>query len=79
MTATATAQRNTLTAGQLPKWAPWGALGAAFALAAGVFLLVSLASGSDFSWTGVAIVGYVLFLIILVLGNRKGKKGKLHA
>lgn len=75
-TATAAIKRNTLTAGQLPKWAPWGALAAAFALAAGIFLLVSLASGSDFSWTGVAIVGYILFLIVLPVISRIVEGGR---
>ncbi|MGO1391729.1 phosphate ABC transporter permease PstA [Agrococcus casei] len=75
-TAATGSKRNTLTAGQLSKWAPWVTLAASFALAAGLFMLVAVASSTDFSWAGVAIVGYILFLIILPVVSRIVEGGR---
>lgn len=69
--------RNPLTAGQLPRWAPWALLGVAILVGAAVAGLVAGASGTDFSFVLVALVGYALYLVAitvlsqLIEGGRK--------
>jgi len=67
-----------LTSGRLPKWAPWGLLGASALISAIVFGIHSLASGETFSVAGWAVVGAALYLALILLisslveGSRKG-------
>ncbi len=56
---------NTLTANRLPKWATWAILGGSLAVAAGVFAIVQLSTGGDFSIVGTVFFGTVLFNIML--------------
>ncbi|GAB3137600.1 phosphate ABC transporter permease PstA [Marisediminicola antarctica] len=56
---------NTLTASRLPKWATWAILGGSLAVAAGVFAIVQLSTGGDFSIVGAVFFGTVLFNIML--------------
>jgi len=56
---------NTLTASRLPKWATWAILGGCLAVAAGVFAIVQLSTGGDFSIVGAVFFGTVLFNIML--------------
>ena len=62
--------RNTLTAGQLPKWMPWAILVASFVVTGVLFGLLAIVSGAGLNLTGAAITGYLLFLIALpVISN----------
>ena len=56
---------NTLTASRLPKWATWAILGGCLAVAAGVFAIVRLSTGGEYSIVGVVFFGTVLFNIML--------------
>ncbi len=73
---TRTAQ-NPLTAGQLPRWAPWALLGVAVLIGAAVAGLIAGASGTAFSLVTVALLGFVLYLVAvtvvsqLIEGGRK--------
>lgn len=71
---------NTLTAGKLPKFAPWGLLVISWAVFTGVFLLLK-ASGAtkDFNIVGALFFGTILFDVLIVVismvveGGRKAK------
>ncbi|RKR75396.1 phosphate ABC transporter permease PstA [Frondihabitans australicus] len=71
---------NTLTAGKLPKFAPWGLLAISWAIFVAVFLLLK-ASGStkDFNIVGALFFGTILFDVLIVVismvveGGRKAK------
>lgn len=76
----ATSSSNTLTAGKLPKGAPWGLLIVSWAIFVGIFLLLK-ASGTtaDFNIVGALFFGTVLFDVLIVVismvveGGRKAK------
>ncbi len=51
---------NSLTAGRLPKPAPWIILGAAIAVSAAIFGVMGLAGDTGFNWGGALLVGAVL-------------------
>ena len=59
---TGVAIANSLTAGRLPKSAPWTILGAAIAVSAAVFAVVSFGSGSGYNWGGALFVGALLYI-----------------
>jgi phosphate transport system permease protein len=71
---------NTLTAGKLPKFAPWGLLIISWAIFIAVFVLLK-ASGStkDFNIVGALFFGTILFDVLIVVismvveGGRKAK------
>ncbi|BDZ49231.1 phosphate transport system permease protein PstA [Frondihabitans sucicola] len=71
---------NTLTAGKLPKGAPWGLLIVSWAIFVGIFLLLK-ASGTtaDFNIVGALFFGTILFDVLIVVismvveGGRKAK------
>lgn len=70
-------QPQRLTSGHLPRWAPWGLLGASLLLSALFFGIFSLAEGSEFNVAGWAIVSALLYVTLvgvisaLVEGRRK--------
>ncbi|WP_022894101.1 phosphate ABC transporter permease PstA [Agromyces subbeticus] len=53
---------NSLTAGRLPKSAPWTILVVAIAVAAAVFGVVSIGTGAGFNWGGALFVGALLYI-----------------
>jgi phosphate transport system permease protein len=59
---TGVAITNSLTAGRLPKSAPWTILVAAIAVSASVFAVVSFGSGSGYNWGGALFVGALLYI-----------------
>jgi phosphate transport system permease protein len=61
---------NSLTAGKLPKGAPWMVLGASLLVAAGVFGVLASADGSEFNWVGTFIVGALLYVAAIWLFSR---------
>lgn len=67
-----------LTNGRLPKWAPWAILVGSLAVAVVLFGLLAVASGSEISIAGIAIVSALAYLVLitvissLVEGSRKG-------
>ncbi|WP_309103579.1 phosphate ABC transporter permease PstA [Microbacterium sp.] len=66
ITLTAAPSRVSLTAGRLPKWAPWALL--AFALAASCALFAVMNLGGDlaeFNIAGAVFVGMVMFVILI--------------
>ena len=66
----ATPIANSLTAGKLPKGAPWMLLGASILVAAGVFGVISTADGSEFNWVGTLVVGALLYIAAIWLFSR---------
>ncbi|MDW4571493.1 phosphate ABC transporter permease PstA [Microbacterium sp. M3] len=56
-----------LTSGRLPKWAPWGILAVSAAVSAAVFAIPTLGSGESFNLAGWAVVGAVLYLVLITL------------
>lgn len=68
-TATATAvdtSPNALTTGRLPRWAPWGLLGASWLVLLVVFGFVAAANpGSEFNIAAALFLGTVLFDILI--------------
>ncbi|WP_157002271.1 phosphate ABC transporter permease PstA [Agromyces laixinhei] len=58
----ATPIANSLTTGRLPNSAPWTILVAAVAVAAAVFGVVAIGSGSGFDWGGALVVGALLYV-----------------
>jgi phosphate transport system permease protein len=71
-------EHQRLTSGHLPKWAPWGVLGASALLTAIAFGILSIAGGSEFSIAGWAVVTALAYLVFITLissmveGRRKG-------
>ncbi|MFC9560307.1 MAG: phosphate ABC transporter permease PstA [Agromyces sp.] len=59
---TGVAISNSLTAGRLPKSAPWTILAAAVAVSAAVFGVVSFGSGSGYNWGGALFIGALLYI-----------------
>lgn len=78
--ATATPQArvaaNPLTAGQLPRWAPWAILAISLVVAALVVWLVGSAAGSDFSPVAAIVIGYVLFLVAMTVVSQQIEGGR---
>ncbi|MFF2494538.1 phosphate ABC transporter permease PstA [Agromyces sp. NPDC058064] len=67
---TGTPIANSLTAGRLPSSAPWVILGTAVAVAAAVFGVVAIGSGSGFDWGGALLVGALLYIPAIWLFSR---------
>ncbi|MFK4760508.1 phosphate ABC transporter permease PstA [Microbacterium sp. ZW T5_45] len=69
LTATPTASAPaSLTAGRLPKWAPWALLGASFAISAAVFGVAAIGTDiADFNIAGTVVVGLVLYMVIITV------------
>lgn len=71
MTATTTATTahvNSLTTGQLPKWAPWAILLGSWVLVGGVFALMNTGGDpGDFNVGGTLFLGTVLFVVLLTV------------
>lgn len=71
-------EHRQLTSGHLPKWAPWGILGASAVITALVLGVLAMASGSEFNFAGWAVVTAIVYLILItaissvVEGRRKG-------
>ncbi|MDY0910811.1 phosphate ABC transporter permease PstA [Microbacterium sp. CFBP9034] len=71
-------EHHGLTSGRLPRWAPWGMLGASAALTALVFAVLAMAGDAGFSIAGWAVVTALVYLILItavssvVEGRRKG-------
>jgi phosphate transport system permease protein len=61
---------NSLTAGKLPKGAPWMVLGASLLVAAGVFGVRAAAAGAAVNWVGTFIVGALLYVAAIWLFSR---------
>lgn len=64
------AARNSLTTGQLAAWVPWALLVASFVISGAVFALMSMSTHSGFNVLGTAIVGALLFLILIYTISR---------
>lgn len=65
---TATSSSSSLTAGKLPKWAPWALLGAALVVSAAIFAAASVGGDlADFNIAGTLIIGLVLYMIIITV------------
>ena len=57
-----------LTAGRLPKWAPWALLAGSFVISVAVFGVAAAgASLADFNIVGAAIVGILLYMVIITV------------
>ena len=69
MTTTTSTQHvvgaNTLTAGRLPRWAPWALLGASWLVMSGVFYLLTLGDGGEFNIAAAIFTGTVLFDVLI--------------
>src|SRR5688572_21065683 len=71
-------EHQRLTSGHLPRWAPWGILGASALITALVIGVLAMAGGSDFNLAGWGVVTALVYLILimvissLVEGRRKG-------
>jgi phosphate transport system permease protein len=67
-----------LTSGRLPKWAPWAVLAGSAAVSLIFFGILAVASGSELSFAGVAIVTALAYLVLITVisgvveGRRKG-------
>jgi phosphate transport system permease protein len=67
-----------LTSGRLPKWAPWAVLAGSAAVSLIFFGVLAIASGSELSFAGVAIVTALAYLVLITVissvveGRRKG-------
>lgn len=61
---------NALTRGRLPKWAPWGLLGASLVIVFLVFLVIALASGQDLSIAGWLVVSAIAYMIAIYAVSR---------
>jgi phosphate transport system permease protein len=76
---TTTGISNSLTAGRLPKWAPWALLIGSWAVMSVIFGLVAAGSGAEFNivlaiFTGTILFDVALFAITyLVEGTRQAK------
>jgi phosphate transport system permease protein len=58
----------TLTAGRLPKWAPWALLGASLAISAAIFGVAAIGVDiADFNIAGTVIVGLLLYMVIITV------------
>jgi phosphate transport system permease protein len=79
MTTTTTGISNSLTAGRLPKWAPWALLIGSWAVMSVIFGLVAAGSGAEFNivlaiFTGTILFDIAIFAITyLVEGVRQAK------
>lgn len=78
MTTTAAPVANALTAGKLPKAAPWAMLAASLAVTViGAYILQAAGITDDLNWIGAVILGVVIFVIVnfvialLVEGRRQ--------
>ncbi len=82
MTATITRERstpmaNSLSAGRLPRWAPWAILGASIAVFVIIFAIMATATGQPLNIVGAILLGTIVFNIVvyvvsvLVEGRRK--------
>lgn len=66
-----------LTAGRLPRWAPWALLAASLLIVAAPFAITALSSRSAFNLAGTVIIGALLYLVLvyvvsaIVEGRRK--------
>ena len=67
-----------LTSGRLPKWAPWAVLAGSAAVSLVFFGVLAVASGSELSVAGIAIVTALAYLVLITVissvveGRRKG-------
>jgi phosphate transport system permease protein len=75
-TVTPTPIANSLTAGRLPTPAPWIILGTAIAVAAALFAVLGVASGSGFDWGGAILVGGLLYVPSIWLFSRLVEGGR---
>lgn len=57
---------NSLTTAQLPRWVPWGLLGASWAVLATLFAIIGASTGGDYNIVAVVFFGTVLFDAMLV-------------
>lgn len=63
-----TAASSSLTAGKLPKWAPWALLGASFLISCAVFGVAAIGSDlADFNIAGAVVVGLVIYMVIITV------------
>lgn len=68
--APASSTSTALTAGRLPKWAPWALLGISFVVSAAVFGVAAAGSDTplaDFNIAGTVIVGILLYMMIITV------------
>jgi phosphate transport system permease protein len=63
---TTTGIANSLTAGRLPKWAPWVLLTGSWAVMSVIFGLVAAGSGAEFNIVLAIFTGTILFDIATV-------------
>jgi phosphate transport system permease protein len=64
--AAAVAAPQALTAGHLPKWAPWALLAASFVVSAGIFALLNIGGDpADFNIAMTLVVGMVLYMVLI--------------
>ncbi|WP_314651281.1 phosphate ABC transporter permease PstA [uncultured Microbacterium sp.] len=57
-----------LTAGKLPKWAPWALLAGSFVVSAAIFAVAAMGSSlADFNIAGTVIVGIVLYMVLITV------------
>jgi phosphate transport system permease protein len=79
MTTTDAGIVNSLTAGRLPRWAPWTILLGSWTVMIVIFALIAAGTGGDFSIVGAIVLGTILFdvlifvLAYLVEGVRQAK------
>ena len=56
---------NSLTAGRLPAWAPWGLLGASWLVFLVIFGFIQAADGSDYNIAAALFFGTIIFDVLL--------------
>ena len=67
---------NTLTAGRLPKWAPWAILVGAWAIAFAIVGLIGAASGGEFNIALALVFGTLLYVALITIVSRLVEGGR---
>ncbi|MFT4051265.1 MAG: phosphate ABC transporter permease PstA [Microbacterium sp.] len=61
---------GSLTAGHLPRWAPWALLSGSLAVIGAIFAVLAVASGDEFSVAGWIVLSAVVYLVLIYVVSR---------
>ena len=70
---------NSLTTGRLPRWVPWGLLGASWLVFIVFFAMVAASNGGDFNIAAALFLGTILFDVLLYVIARLVEGGRQAA
>ena len=70
---------NSLTTGRLPRWVPWGLLGASWLVFIIFFAMVAASNGGDFNIAAALFLGTILFDVLLYVVARLVEGGRQAA